>query len=118
MRKYFIFILVVSFLSVSYADENTRDYLLNNETDMKEINVHTCRRVKELGKGKVSDDDCIERLASVNKVCLDIVKSIVPEDPSIDEVRGMMRVVMMCPVANLLGLPFDAEKILSSRPKI
>ena len=115
MKKYYL-LLLLTFSSAAFSDQNTRDYLLENEIDMDMVNEQTCLRVEQLGNNAVSQTACEERLEVVNKECNDIVLDHIPAEPSVSETRGMIRIIMLCPAVKILGGKFDPIKTLAIQP--
>ena len=112
MKYVLTFILSVFSLS-AISESMTRDYLLENEIDMNEIDLHNCRRVHEMSYSEISIEECNKKLVQANKECMSIVNEYVPSDPSIDEARGMVRILMTCPVAKILGIEgYDPKKVM------
>ena len=115
--KYSIILMTIIFSSSVYSEKVTRDYLLKNVIDMMQVNAHTCKRVQSMSKGVISDEQCKAKLVDVNKECMRLILKYVPSKPSGDETRGMVNILMTCPIAKIMGSNrYDPKKVMKLRP--
>jgi len=82
-----------------------RDEVIQMVTD-KDWSNDTCRRVIELGKGKVSLDECLSKVESANTRCLKFAKSTVPTVTSEDQGKFLVGILMTCPMADVLDIGY------------
>ena len=101
----------------SFGSDLSREDMLDQYIDMEDIDKHTCKRVLQMGKGEIDLAQCKEKLPSVNAECLSILREVVPEAPNVEEVKGIARILMFCPVAKIMGIPFNPEKAMSLKVK-
>ena len=108
MRRFILIIGIAMSLPCHASDdavtgEEVRDQIIEAISD-SERDEHTCRRVRELGKGTVSDEECIERLKIANAECLKIAKENVPRVQVKHESKFLVEILMGCPVAKVLDI--------------
>ena len=107
-----IFVLLLALSAPTFGAENLRDELIRTEIDMNSVNSHTCTRVQSMSD--MSEEQCKSKLVHANEVCLEVVRTNVPSEPTIEQATSMMRLLMMCPVAVVLDMPFDGKKVWSA----
>ena len=117
MKKILLLVALSMFGSGSFGSDLSREGLLKQHINMEDIDMHTCQRVLQMGNGKIDLAQCNETLSSAKAECLSIIREVVPEEPTIDEAKGMARILMFCPVAKILGIPFNPEKVMSLKIK-
>lgn len=88
---------------VEVTGEEMRDEVIamvNND----EWSDQTCRRVGSLGKGVVSDAECVSRVESANTRCLNLAKEHVPVVVTEDQGKFLIDILTACPIAEVLGI--------------
>ena len=118
VRLIFLITLFVNFATVSASQEMSRDEAM----DMfytPNTDVHTCMRVKQLGKGAISEDECKSKLQAANSHCQSFIKKQIPE--TIDEKTGILlvQIIMSCSISKILEYPYAVKngKPIISFPK-
>ena len=86
-----------------------RDQLIAETQGDKNTDDHTCRRVREFGKGKVTDERCRAQLESVNSQCRDVAREHIAGVSSQTQAENLVGILMMCPIAVILELPFKVR---------
>ena len=113
MKIVFLF-LIVSFISwtslvqaeVSY--EEMRDEVIRIVADDGWEN-HTCKRVEQFGKGVVTMEECWLEVESANKECREIGIEYVPQVKNELDGEFLVKILMACPIAKVLGIGFIVE---------
>ena len=88
------------------ADIPFRDQLIAEIQDERADN-RICRRVREMGRGEVAEATCRSQLGVANAFCSALAREHTPSTPSESEARKLVEILMICPVAKILDLPFS-----------
>ena len=106
--------LLLPAISYSASNEMGRDHAIKlfytEETDHL-----TCLRVKQFGKGAVSESDCKAQLKDANSFCKSFIKENLPENITEQEGILVMQIITTCSFSKILGYPYA---IVEGKPRI
>ena len=88
--------------------ETLRDELLAGFS-IDEVNNHTCRRVGELGRDTVTEQECRARVEEANRYCRALAPEYIPDTPSQEDIQTLGAIAMICPIARVLKISFRIE---------
>lgn len=111
IKKVLIIFLAFAFSSVAYSNDEgamkTRQEFVDWIFTDGLTDEHTCKRVAEFGKGRVSPESCKSQLPEVNAYCIAKAGKYVPNEIGLEEENLLLKHFMTCPMAKILEYRHD-----------